>query len=810
MKRYGIAALIVLFVMPLVTVQACGPDFTPDVFVRKLRPDDPKQFAVGKLGVLLPTYPRMDLAVAFRYLNNGSLNAAEQRGYQPTYSYYEAEWENSWDERNSSGGSDPVKEWQTIRARFAGSGPSVAQDRPVQVKGADGSVYQSDFENCPANSFETAVSTAMARAKSWGEKSPELIDWVAGQDAVFANCAGKDMVLPHAAPANAPTLLKADRAYQIAAARFYAMQYEPAREGFEAISHDNASPWQGLAQFAAVRCLIRQSFNDAGTSADSDIAAFDPALMRKAQLLLESMLKEKQQGISRSAIERELDFVRIRTEPLKRIGELSAFVAGPKSDPNYGQHLTDLTWYLDVKLDSQAVRQDVDLDAFESEATQDRGVLPGPQQKTDQFSTTYSTLGNLRSASVLVDWLITFQSPAREATEHAVAEWKRTGQLYWLVAAISKAGAAAPAAPELIEAAARTAPDSPAWESLTYHRVRLLIGLGRGQEARAVLNEVIPRIREGKRDSSESLFRGLRMRSAASLEDALEFVPRKVLDRTSEEQSALDECMNVMTNPMCHYDCSRGKNDAEMGADSARFFNLEAPIDTLADAANSTALPQNLRSSLAAMAWVRSVLLDDDAEANRILPLLPEKLRQQAGPGTGFRPLMTLLRNPGLRPYLDPGVQRFYSYDFVESYGDNWWCRNWGFSEWEQSWQIRGQPNEALLSTDEAASFLSAEKIAEGRKQSDDLMKLGDAEIVLGQRTLDYARAHPDEEDVPEALFLVLRMIRYGCNHVNWTDSPDQKKHEQQIDNIQKAAARMLRQRYPASTWTKKAAPYAG
>jgi hypothetical protein len=77
------------------------------------------------------------------------------------------------------------------------------------------------------------------------------------------------------------------------------------------------------------------------------------------------------------------------------------------------------------------------------------------------------------------------------------------------------------------------------------------------------------------------------------------------------------------------------------------------------------------------MAWVRSVLLKNEVIAAKILPLLPAKLQKQAGTGIGFHPIMVILRNPDLRPYLDGGVQRSASYDFVESYGDNWWCGDW-------------------------------------------------------------------------------------------------------------------------------------
>ena len=56
MKRpLAFAPLLIAAALPFVSVQACGPEFFPDVFVRKLHADHPAAYAAGKLGVLLPT-----------------------------------------------------------------------------------------------------------------------------------------------------------------------------------------------------------------------------------------------------------------------------------------------------------------------------------------------------------------------------------------------------------------------------------------------------------------------------------------------------------------------------------------------------------------------------------------------------------------------------------------------------------------------------------------------------------------------------------------------------------------------------------
>jgi hypothetical protein len=287
------------------------------------------------------------------------------------------------------------------------------------------------------------------------------------------------------------------------------------------------------------------------------------------------------------------------------------------------------------------------------------------------------------------------------------------------------------------------------------------------------------------------------MAAAPDLKEFLAYAPRKILIRVSESQASLDQCLEVMKSPKRVYDCRKDESPTQFSEDTASFFNTQAPLNTLVDVAESDALPQPFRRSVTLMAWVRSVLLKDDAAAARLYPLLPEKLKQQSGDGTGFHALMTLVRNPGLRPYLDPGVQRSYSYDFVESYADNWWCQNWDASSFSDH-------RTPLLK--QTVSFLTTNQRAEGEKQTSAIMQQGSAETYLGEQILAYANGHPDDPDVPESLYLTLRMARYGCDRSSETEA--EKKQARNQETVQKTAARLLRQRYAASPWTKKAAPF--
>jgi len=813
-RRVIALSLLILVVLPLVTVQACGPEFYPDVFVRKMRPDNPKEFAAGKLGILLQTYPRADLIVAYRYLNGGKLTSTEQAGYSPTETYYsEEEMNANWQREEEKSKSDvsPAMQWQKAREQYAEQKDAPQQMREKSTPGNDGgTVYENRYADCGDDALTNAVKVLQERAETWGAKSPELQDWIAGQDAVFSSCNGANVALQGDVPNSAVWLLHQDRAYQKAAALFYQEQYDAAILAFQEIGRDQQSPWRGIARYVATRAMVRKAFMSARPAGGEGMATFDLPMMMQAQSAIESLLKETASDIPRHALQKELNLVRLRTEPKVQLHFLSAALVGPKADSDFSQHLTDLTWYLNAKLDNRAVREDADVESIVGMDQAAHGATPTPKQRIEQFSKTYRDLADLRSASTLVDWLITFQSPADEARMHAISEWKRTGRLSWLVAALCKASARDAEAGELVKAAELVPTDAPAGETVNFHRIRLLTGLGRSAEARALLDQAMPRVQNEKRDSSLNLYQGLRMRSAASLDEALTYAPRKILNRASEEQLSLDECLDVMKNPRRKYDCRKDAWNSEFDPDAASLFNLESPLNVITDAAVSNKLPDNLRRALAAMAWVRSVLTNDEASAAKVFPLLPQSIQEQAGPGTGFKPLVTLVRNPGLRPYLDPGVQRSYSFDFVESYRDNWWCKDWGLSWWENSWQQRGFPNQALIRADDTAAFLSPAQKAEGEKQSSQLRSMEDADVVLGQRIIAYAKDHPDDPSVPESLFLVLRMVRYSCGSDSYTDSPEQKHMMQLEEDVRRTASRILRQRYAASPWTKKAAPFAG
>src|SRR5271154_2942609 len=221
------------------------------------------------------------------------------------------------------------------------------------------------------------------------------------------------------------------------------------------------------------------------------------------------------------AIQAELNFVRLRTDQGDRLKELASALAGPNADPDFNQDLIDLTLTLDQHLDQTMLRQD----ALNFQSGADTG---------GQRTQAYQQAADLRKDSPLIGWLLTFQSPSEDSHQHALQLWSETKTLPWLTAAIAKSTSKDAAVPELLEAAARLAATSPAYTTVTLHRARLLIALDRQDEARALLDTVLPEVRKSKSDSATNAFLGLRMQTARTLAEFLTYAPRKMLEMNSQ------------------------------------------------------------------------------------------------------------------------------------------------------------------------------------------------------------------------------------------------------------------------------------
>jgi hypothetical protein len=756
--------LAALLLAPIGDVEACGPFFEPEVFVSTTHPDDLAAFGKGQLSILQAGFDSNEYAVAYRYLNGGKLSAAELRAYvppPPTPSEPAQDWSKMTPAqvnaaqaalRQDQTDTQPAGKWLLARAKYLPPLASAAQAQSFPVDYGGNVVFDDSYLNCPDPAFITATLTLSRRADAWGKDSKWVADWIHGQDAVFSNCAGKGAAPPAPAAPDSPALLKADRAYQIASATFYDKQFDEAASQFAAIAADQSSPWAPWGQYLAARATVRKAFamGKATDPYSSDLASYDAATMQRAQTMLEALLAQHNPAPSRAVVRDELNFVLIRTDPGKRVADLCASLAGPEPDANFLHDLQDLSW-LFVKSVS------------------------------------------IKNPPPLLAWITTWRTGTAAS---AFTAWQQGHQLPWLVVAIAKAGPTDAFAPALIDEAAKITPDSPAYDTVFYHRVRLLIALKRTDEARALLDAALPALRSQKPTSKRNALLGERMDVARDFKEFLEFAPRNTLSTGSEGAEDLQqECNQDAHAVNADANCPEVRQDLWFDDDAAAILNRKAPLSLLIEAANTASLPQNLRQSLAVMAWTRAVLLQDAKSVAALAPLLPKSLETTAGSSADFPADLAILRNPGVRPYLEAGIPRIASVSQFDEFRNNWWCK---------PWQAEDQGNGPSLTPMIAPAIIPQDQQALAASEYQSLQQLPDSAAVIGQRVIDYANAHPDDPQVPEALALTVRATHYACQ--SW-DSKTPGVSTSNYTPVGKAAFEFLHQHYPKSPWTAKT-PY--
>ena len=760
-SRYLFVAAFAAAVLlsPIRDVEACGPDFEPEVFVNGTRPDDLAAFSKGQLAILQAGFDSDEYAVAFRYLNGGKLSTAELRAYAPppVAPQQQMDWSKMSPDQIAAAAkaqqlaeqnARPYGRWLLTRDQYAPQPPPPSSPQSVPIENSGTIVIDDNYLNCPDAGYTTAALTLNSRAAAWGKQSSWLIDWIHAQDTVFSNCDRKSVSVPAPAAPAGPVLLKADRAYQIASATFYAGQFDDAAKQFAAIAADHASPWSSWGDYLAARATVRKAFA-MGKPTDpysGNLASYDPNTMLRAQQMLEAILAQPSPRPSRAAVQAELNFILIRTDPERRATEISVALTGPRPDPNFSQDLQDLSWLL-----------------------QNHIAIQNPPP--------------------LFAWIAAWRSGDSAS---AFATWQQCHAVPWLVVALAKARPSDPFISQLLDEAAKTAPESPAYDTVFYHRVRLLISLKRNDEARTLLDAALPALRSQKPSSKLNALLAERMAVARNFVEFLDYAPRNILSQNSEgaEDFAIP-CRTAVIQKHLFDHCEEG-HPFGFDNDAVAVLDNQVPLALLIEAAKSSKLAANLRAYVALDAWTRSVLLEDAKSAAAIAPLLPKTLQSAVGNSIGFPADLAMLRNPGIRPYLEAGVPRVASYSIFDDFRNNWWSNMWTDPYASQ------ETNPVQLP---APSFLSTGELAQAAAESQHLHQAPGDFSVICQRVIDYAKQHPDDPQVPEALGLVVRATRYSTR----TWGPGDSGHEFTL--VSKAAFDLLHQRYPKSPWTAKT-PY--
>jgi hypothetical protein len=607
---------ILILAVP-VELPGCGPFLPVTLFHLTVGPEAPAEFAHGQLGIVQPTYERLYQVIAYRYLTGVGLNDAERQAVL-----------------SSPQPRADTNPWLAARNQAPGITP-LRQLDPYRQVNIDG-YYLDTYLNCNDDAFRTAAAT-LERIQRTGAAA----EWIAAQDMVFSNCS-RGAAIPQS---TSDPRLRADRAYQIASAKFYSEQYDAARRDFQTIAADASSPWHGVAPYLAARCLIRAGqFAEAETEL-RDIVA-DPALTRW-----------------HTPAYRLLNYVEAHLHPAERMHELALALVRPDSETTIGQDLIDYRMLFD------------------------KDVAPRPNDD-------------------LTDWIRSFQAGGAGAVEN----WRARHTLPWLVAALQGSKPGDAAAPDLLTAAREVKSDSPAFITVNYHRVRLLPP----DDARALADKLLA----GKMPTSaRNQIRAERMSLARNFEEFLRYAPRRPVTEVVEEVSPVDAEEDLLDD------------------DSAVILDRDVPLSLLKQASASTLLPDATRQQLENVISVRTVLL---ARA------------------PSFDDVFALLKKPGMHPYVDSGYGRVTEEPAkIDPFRDNWWCSSNTRSVPRGTAWLHSNPAPAL--------FLPAAARAQAAAEWQKLQSLPTAPDWLAAQTLAFARAHPQDPRVPEALHLVVRATRYGC-----------------------------------------------
>jgi hypothetical protein len=390
-----------------------------------------------------------------------------------------------------------------------------------------------------------------------------------------------------------------------------------------------------------------------------------------------------------------------------------------------------------------------------------------------------------------IDWVLTFKEDDKAATAHAVEQWHKTHSLPWLVAAIASIDSDDPHANEIIAAASQEQ-STPAKWTLFYNVMRLKQGQGKNDEVRAALDKVLDGPTADIPAGTLNELRTMRLSEARSLAEIVKFGVQKPLSVCSNggTEQVPDDMDQIASKG--HGDPTSPMFTPEAGNIIQRHLTL--PL--LKQLSQQPGLPANVKNDLVWTSWVRAVLINDEANAKALAPLVkaanPKKgayidryLAAATPADRKFAAADLMLHFSSAEPNPNWGVLN------EDGYGDaaGWW------------WSAKPKPEVIALGMegDTKVDDIDPDFITDAQKTqvASDLAKLEKVEAApnyFAHIVLPYAKAHPADPRVPEALAWLVKATHYGM-----TDDTTK--------NYSKQAFNILHTQYKGNPWTKKT-PY--
>lgn len=749
-KKLALSLSLAALISPAI---ACGPFFDDAVFSYRSHPDAPlKLFAQGNLGVLTPTYARSYLVLAYRNLTAKPLTASELSQAIDLLHFRLGFARDPNLPLDDSG--TQLDNWLKARKKVAGV-KDVKLDSYDTYRNIEGDEYIT-YLNCNSDSFTTAIKTLDGLIAKNGASSAPVKEWLSAQDQVFSHCHGPgynyelkknnpEPAFPAPLPATATKSARADRSYQIAAAKFYAGDFEVARHLFSEIAKDTESPWHKIADYMVARTYIREG------TLSKDKAAGNASL-QKALAHLDALAAKDEFSDLKDSIDGLRHFVLIRVSTHDTFKKLTASLTEPGHAKDFGTAIGDYTFVLDKFFEES------------------------PEDPADKHEIKDANEAKLVHDDEMSDWIWNFSTAKGDAAAlaHARNMYQTKKSLPWLISLGSKIEHTDSQASE-IKAALTAVPESScAYATARYHLVRLELSAGKKDEARNMIDAVLSR--PAVPPSAQAAFKVLKVQTAKNVGDLvkLSFIA----------PAAIVGGDNATETPENFFEIEKGVKFAQekplLLPAGAEFINKKLANSAFVEAAQLT--PNN-KADFAQAAFARSVILADFVQANKALSLLRTSMPGSAAVLSGFESASPeektfmaayfILKNPGARPFVRAALPRDTAFGQIDDYQDNWWGNDSENSE---------KPIELSFAESESKNGVSKIKA------------LGTAPDYLGRIVLDYAAKHGGDKRVPEALHLVVKATHFGA-----TDKTTSK--------ISTDAFKLLHSRYKTSPWTVKT-PY--
>jgi hypothetical protein len=662
------------------------------VFIFSAHPDLPvERYVDGELQIFLPSYSTTYLYIAYRHLLDAPLS-------QPA--------KDAFLRRAASAGpaARGVDVWLEQRRQVPGA--EAQQDHFLQVYR---SVEHQYYLNCHDEAFWEAARTLDQRVLRFGLDSTAVRVWLEGQDQVFQNCSGGS-VLPEPLGSSYPDIIRKDRVYQIAAAHFYAAQFDSARQMFLEISGDPSSPWQQWGEYLAARALIRKA------TLWSEDAEEERRLFEQASRELEGIARREDLSNLHDSARGLLSFLKLRLQPEAMLVQLGRnLLEGRITGKSLDQDLTDYFW-----------------------------LIQKQTQGEDPFTI----------------WLRSFQR--LRPLDETLSRWRQERSLVWLAAVLQVIPPEYDGIAEQLQAAAEVDVESPAFLFVAFHRARLLRGQGEFSQARALLDSLLGSAAPPIAPSSRNLLKALRMAMATTLEEWAQLAVRNPVRLAH---------VRPYDRLWRHEDSAGWDQTSErfFDVDAATQSTAGIPLEILIRLLEAGLWEPHLQAQLAQSAWVKAVLLGRLSAAERMVPhlrhhfpTLDPHLRtfetEQRAEHKRFAAWFLVAKFPGFHPWVPAGPLRPTDFHRIDNMRYNWWCRL------DSLYRRHVSPLTIIYGeTIPSPHFLSEEDQQAARQEWEILGTLETAPNLLGAQIVEYARQFRSDPRVPEGLHRVVRATRYGC-----------------------------------------------